>query len=70
MLVKALTVLAPPLATHTLPVPSMAMLEGAFSPLPLKEVPLDPFGLSSVIVLFPEFAIHAFPLVSTATAVG
>ena len=46
------------------------MLPGALNPLPEYTVPLLPVELSSVIVLFPQFATHALPPPSMAMAEG
>jgi len=70
LLVNALTGFAPLFATQTLPEPSIAMLAGAFRPLPANTEPLVPAELSLVIELLPEFATQALPLVSMAMAEG
>jgi hypothetical protein len=66
---KPLTVLLPPFATHTLPEPSIAMLDGKSKPPAVKLVAETPSGAMRV-ALPVRFVTHALPERSIAIADG
>ena len=66
---KPLTVPLPPFATHTLPEPSIAMLDGWLKPPAVKLVAEAPSG--AIVVTLPvRFVTHALPERSIAIADG
>ena len=66
---KPLTVLLPPFATHKLPEPSIAMLDGKSKPPAVKWVAETPSGAMRV-TLPVRFVTHALPERSIAIADG
>src|ERR1035441_1461091 len=66
---KPLTVPLPPFATHTLPEPSIAMLDGWLKPPAVKLVAEAPSG-AMLVTLPVRFVTHALPERSIAMADG